>query len=603
MLLPFIVLTLGVLVGTEGYVSGQSAHMVDLADVVVVGNEEDASDVETVVCGLVAYLGSGCVYRSVEQRQLTSDDLKDENGAYFALVVVDAARLSTLGSDALRLLSDAAASGVSLLVSKVDTTTSVDALIALTDGAVLAINEPLDSFQNWTVTTNHPAVTREFTGHTIRDDTENLPRAATLVVSADVIQTAPVVTATDDSGGTHVVFAAIEHGAGTIFIDAGEAIPQLPLRELYYTPERFSQLMPVLFSMKYALGDEGWHAPQDFVNLTLDDPTLTEPFQQLSFTDLLAEMNAHDFHTTIAFIPCCAPNAQPEVISLVLQNPDRYSLVQHGNNHDGYEFYHYQLSEGVVSDPDHHARPFDDQVRDIVEGLTRIARLQALTGLPFGRIMVFPYGISPEPTLTTLKRLNYLGTVNAQDAPLGAPLPAAWDYGMLPAILDYSAFPVIERNIYVGDYGNNSIDWYVQAAMFDLFIDKPALFWSHPVSGQLFSTGIDQFSPIADAVNDLHGEAEWRSLDDILEHMSLTKRNDDGSVSIMMFTNRLVFTNPFSHVQHFYIQKQESDAVPIQSVSVNGRALTYQFADGALTFDVQLQPHAALDVTVLYGAA
>ena len=54
---------------------------------------------------------------------------------------------------------------------------------------------------------------------------------------------------------------------------------------------------------KYGAGDRGWHALHHDANLTIDDPWLREPYGHLDYKDLLTEMERHNFHTTIAFIP------------------------------------------------------------------------------------------------------------------------------------------------------------------------------------------------------------------------------------------------------------------------------------------------------------
>ena len=126
--------------------------------------------------------------------------------------------------------------------------------------------------------------------------------------------------------------------------------------------------------------------------------------------------------------------------------------MQHGNNHDGYEFYKYTVSAtDVYTDSytgtlvHYPARPLADQDADIREGLARIEEHQWSTGIPFDKIMVFPYGISPESTLVLLKKYNYLATINASDVPLDAAGPSHWDSRMYQANMDYRSFPLLPR--------------------------------------------------------------------------------------------------------------------------------------------------------------
>ena len=174
---------------------------------------------------------------------------------------------------------------------------------------------------------------------------------------------------------------------------------------------------------------------------------MEEPFGNLNY--LRVAQGDASCTTSIPPSPSYRSNwdgSQPEVVGLIRANPDRYSLVQHGNNHDGYEFYKYNLAANdPKDDPDYRARPLSEQEADIVEGLQRMAKLSSTFLVPFDRVMVFPYGISPEPTLVLLKKYNYLATVNAQEVPLDATRPPTWDYGMYQANMDYGGFPALTR--------------------------------------------------------------------------------------------------------------------------------------------------------------
>ena len=67
--------------------------------------------------------------------------------------------------------------------------------------------------------------------------------------------------------------------------------------------ETFSNAAPVVTFLRYAAGDRAWHAAGRYANLTIDDPWLIEPYGNLNYRALATEMDKHDFHTTIAFIP------------------------------------------------------------------------------------------------------------------------------------------------------------------------------------------------------------------------------------------------------------------------------------------------------------
>jgi hypothetical protein len=244
------------------------------------------------------------------------------------------------------------------------------------------------------------------------------------------------------------------------------------------------------------------------------------------------------------------------------------------------------------------ARPLADQEADILQGLSRMMEHRINTGLTFDKVMVFPWGISPENTLVLLKKYNFLATVNIEDIPLDATRPSDWDYGMYQANMDYGNFPTLIRR-HPGTY--LPFTPQIQPFIFDLFIDKPALFSSHMYEGGLFDTGLDAFSPVADQINQLPGEIEWKSLGYIMKHLYLEKRNDDGSVDVKMYTNNLILSNGTDDDKNYHISKEEDLNVPIKSLSINGFDFPYRIAEGFLDIDVILPANSTIEILISYG--
>src|SRR5690606_35619071 len=143
--------------------------------------------------------------------------------------------------------------------------------------------------------------------------------------------------ATDDEGNVYPTVVMLPRDKGRIFVEADETIAKDTLHNLYYLPDRFPEIIPIMFIMRSALGDEAWHASQNYANLTLDSAALDEQFRLVNYRTLLNEMKERNFHTTIGLPPFMASETDAAVVSLFLQNPQYYSLVQYGNNLDGYE--------------------------------------------------------------------------------------------------------------------------------------------------------------------------------------------------------------------------------------------------------------------------
>lgn len=80
--------------------------------------------------------------------------------------------------------------------------------------------------------------------------------------------------------------------------------------------EDFSPLAPAMMFVRYAAGERGWHADGHYANLTVDDAWLTQPYGHLDYEGLLAEMEKHNFHTTIAFIPWNFDRSEPKLVHL-----------------------------------------------------------------------------------------------------------------------------------------------------------------------------------------------------------------------------------------------------------------------------------------------
>jgi hypothetical protein len=569
----------------------------DLEDVLLLYDSTTMTSFDTNFCQIAEYYGLTCRRIALDETDLTDELLRDPLGDYFRLVGIDADNLlrtePLLGADELAVLkSSIEAGGVNLLVAKMDDQHDPIALVEITDGAIVGATKPQGLQAGWTVSSEAPEITREFTGQVIMPQDTLIQDDSALVLGQDESITV-LISSTDEEGSVYPILARVNQGIGSVFVDAGQpmrSVEEVPFWRLYYWSP-FSELVPLMVTMRYTLADEAWHHNPNYANLTIDDPALTEPWRQLSFYGLLGEMRDHNFHTTIAFIPVNWDTSEREVISLFRANPGRLSLVQHGNNHDGYEFYKYEVSAG----DEQPARPFEEQEADLLEGMARMDLHVQHTGIPHDKVMVFPYGISPEATLVLLKQNNFLATVNGQDVPLDATRPSNWDYGMYPGQVNYGNFLTLPRQL-ADDYPPTQA--MLQRLVFDLFLDKPAISYGH--QGGLFEIGMHAFNPVADYLNNLHGELEWRSLGDVIKHLHLQKVNDDGSVDVMMLGRYLVLSNESGDERTYHMFKEEALNVPISYLTVNGHEFPYRVEEGVLALDVRVPAGSSLEIVIRY---
>lgn len=348
---------------------------------------------------------------------------------------------------------------------------------------------------------------------------------------------------------------------------------------------KFLQLAPLVMFLKYSSKERGWHSQGHFANLTIDDPFLAEPQGHLSYKLLLEEMRKTNFHTTIAFIPRNFDRNKPEVVSLFKENPERFSICLHGNNHSPYEFYKYAAAPG---DP-YPAKSLHEQETNIVQALARMGKFQKLTGLPYDRIMVFPWGIAPSPTLGLLKKYNFLATCNGVSVPLDAAAPDDPLFNLRPVTLHFANFPSLKR------YHSRGRTQFDLAA--DLFLDNPILFYEHE---DFFAKGSNKFNETAELLNNLQPDLLWRRLGYIIQHLYLEKSRDDGNYDIKAFGGDIILTNQHGDDAIFFVKKEETFITPIKNITVDGSIYPYKTSKDEINIEIPVKAKQSRHIVILY---
>jgi len=341
----------------------------------------------------------------------------------------------------------------------------------------------------------------------------------------------------------------------------------------------FLRLAPAMMFVKYCAGERGWHPLHYYANFTIDDPWLRQPYGYVDYEGLLQEMEKHNFHTTIAFIPWNYKRSEPQVVSLFRDHPDRFSIAVHGNDHDHKEF------------TDYRNKSLADQVGDLQQALARMERFQALTGISYDKVMVFPHSIAPEQTLGALKTYNYLATVNSSNVPQNAYRPAGLSEVLRPVTLSFGGFPSISRY---------STEVPVSEAYLAInqFLGNSLFFYDH---SNFFSKGISAFDHVADEVNKLEPATEWRSLGEIVKHLYVVKLRDDTNYDVMAFSSNICIENRAGRDATYYVRKQESGGQAIASVTVGGKAHPYIFQDGQLNLALAMPLGGTSCIAIQYA--
>lgn len=548
------------------------------------------------------FYGLSCRRVDLSIYPLSDSLLRDKNGNYIRSICITYTNLSDtnkLNTQEINLVKNAVKNGSNLIITEINDSCLINNIAILTDslynGAEYIVN-----YNGWHFTNNNDSITSTFTNNRIIDNT--FQEAYDILALNDV----KLITDTDE---TITIFSYLKIGNGKIFLDGSiqnKNIDDYRMCQLYNS-NNLNNILSLMMFLKYSNGNQCWHNNHRYANLTIDDPYFIEPFGYLNFHELLTEMEEHDFHTTIAYIPKHFDDEQDtSVINLFKNYPERYSIVQHGNNHDGYEFicFTQEQLDSLNSLYDNRwvnqtPRPYKDQDADIVEGLSRMYALQEKTELNFSKVMVFPHGISLSPTLELLKMYNFNTTVNGQTKPylyLEGDSDNNYDFNMRLSNLNFRNFPAVGRKHPCSSY--DPINYRVDFWKYNLFLDKPLFMYSH--HSQIFKYGIDKFNPVADSINQQYPDVEWKSLGFIVKKMYLEKNNYDGSVDVMFYGNDVIVSNETGIPHTYYLKKIENLNVPIYNVTIDKNPVVFSLIDSILQIDIDIPPHTEREITINY---
>lgn len=350
--------------------------------------------------------------------------------------------------------------------------------------------------------------------------------------------------------------------------------------------ENFYEIAPFMMFIRYSCKDRCWHSNKYFANLTIDDPWLREPYGNLSYFGLLGEMKKEKFHTTIAFVPWNYDRSEPDVATLIRNNPGYYSIVIHGDDHNHKEFY--ELS----NDGKLQAKQLNLYEKKIKQALARMEKFKELTKIPYDSIMVFPHNIAPQYTFRLLKKYGFLATVNSRNVPQGAPEPNDPTYRLRWVTTDFEDFPSYRRN------GNEYIS--KEDIAIELFLENPVLIFRHQGD---FADNIGNFNTLARIINNLQPDVKWGSLGYIIRNYHLEKQKDDGNYEIMMYANELTLNNTSNVSKKYFIKKKELPSYSKSlEVFIDGRPALHKYNNGFIRFEIMIPKNQSREISIKYGS-
>ncbi len=458
---------------------------------------------------------------------------------------------------------------IPLLITGIDDHTSPDLLRSWSAGAVTGCNKLRIAKESHYQVLDVKGVSFELAGSELPLNKDEIS-----YLTLDGRRSGAILVA---NGIEHTVFTRVMNETHEVFFATESGPDEIPFGPSPYNELLvFTNLAPELMFLHYAGGVRVWHSPAHYANLTIDDAWLREPYGYVDYNGLLKEMQRHNFHTTIAFVPWNFDRSQPEVVSLFQKNEDRFSICIHGNNHDHQEFGAYDK------------KPLSGQENDVKQGLARMARFKELTQLSYDPVMVFPHSVSPAQTFAVLKRYNLWATANSLNVPMGSEPPSDAEFSLRTVTLEFANFPSMRR------YSAEAPGPESQLAV-DAFLGNPMLFYVHQA---FFASGIGTFDGTADTVNRLEPGTKWRSLGDIARHLYLEKLRDDDNYDIRAFSSEIVLMNPHGAAT-FFVQKDEDFTSPL-TVLVDGKSYPYQRSGNKLLLSVEIGAGESRNIAVVY---
>lgn len=490
--------------------------------------------------------------------------------------VISADALPLLNRDEfVRTSPDGASKNVPVIVVDVREQTRPEALLSWSAGAISGCQG------EWKTTSDSRYRVGMMAGFTAELSGQELVaqpgRTCTLVLSQNKAESILTITAAGTGGS---IYARSGGSTSQLFFstriepDLTAAIPA----SVYDVPDyQFSAIAPFMMFFRYAAGERAWHSTRHYANLTIDDALLHEQYGYVRYRELLAEMQKHNFHTTIAFIPWNFDRSEADVVTLFRENPDRFSISIHGNNHDHQEF------------PALKDRPLRVQAANATQALARMERFRQLTHITYDPVMVFPHSIGPSETLGVLKRDNYLATINSRDVPLDSSNPSNPTFALRPFTLSFATFPSLRR------YSAEIAIWKSTLAL-DAFLGNPLLFYVHQA---YFADGEDRFDSIADRVNALVPDINWRGLAEITEHLYFERLRPDGNYDVRAFSGSIRLENTHSKDTIFFVSKDEDFNIPFK-LFVDGQPFPYTRNGDSMSLRVPVKAGTSRNVTIQY---
>ncbi len=376
--------------------------------------------------------------------------------------------------------------------------------------------------------------------------------------------------------GGHPFMAVVQRDKTEITFVAGEGTADINA-EVGAAPlsDYFSRFIPHAMALRHIFGEECWHPGGSHAAIIIDDPLLRRDYGYLNFDRLLHQMQEHNFHTTIAFIPHNYRRNSARIVRMFLDNPNRFSICFHGNDHTKSEF-----------------ASADTALLNTMLGIAevRMKKHEQTTGLRCDKVMVFPQGGFSVEAMEVLKSRNFCAAVNSVVHPLDRPVPLTIADIAQPAVLRYGGFPLFTRT-------------YVEATKsqdvaFNVFFGRPVFIVEHH---DVFKRP-ESLAEVASTINSVAPEIHWSNLETAVMNSVLRRRTPNCPFNVRAYSGSVRITNERNSEERFAVEwSRAGRCTPVEQVLQDGTP-DHSFAadDSTIALSVDVAPGSYRTLSVVY---
>lgn len=282
-------------------------------------------------------------------------------------------------------------------------------------------------------------------------------------------------------------------------------------------PGCFLSLLPLVHFLSRLTAGGEWQRPPLRATLLIDDPNLhAQRYGYVNYRQLFEHANQENYHVSIATVPLDGWYVNPRVARTFAENPERLSLLVHGNDHVGME-----LGQPL---------PTASFERMLGQALRRIDRLDRKLGRPVARIMAAPHGRCSENAAVALSRTGFDALCISRPYPwLSAPPADCPLADWYPAELVAGGLPVLPRH----GIGSPPDD-----LVFRAWLGHPLIVYGHHED---LRHGLELFARQAEFINSL-GAVTWCDMDAIARSNRWVRQEHD-RVRAQAFSRRFTLVD------------------------------------------------------------